>query len=109
MTDKTSPYQSLSSRLKFARQTAGLTQGQAARELGWHRPTISEIEAGRRKVKAEEITKLADLYGVSSTWLIGEEATGEISDKVMLAARELSKLGAEDLDRVLKIVRTLRA
>ena len=33
-------------RLRLAREQAGLSQGQVARLLGKHRPTISEIEAG---------------------------------------------------------------
>ena len=40
-------------RLRMAREMAGLSQGQVAKELGWHRPTVSEIEAGRRRVSAE--------------------------------------------------------
>ena len=34
----------IASRLKLAREMAGLTQGQVASRLGWHRPTVSEIE-----------------------------------------------------------------
>ena len=37
-------------RLRMARETAGLSQGQVAKRLKMHRPTISEIEAGRRRV-----------------------------------------------------------
>ncbi len=78
-----------------------------ARALGMQRPTISEIEAGRRRVQAEELPRFADLYHVSVAWLVGESATGE-SAKVELAARELSKLKSEDLDRVLKLLSSLR-
>ena len=56
--------QDIASRLRLARQAAGLSQGQVAKHLGWHRPTVSEIEAGRRRVQAEELTLLAELYGV---------------------------------------------
>ena len=45
----------IAGRLRLARETAGLSQGQAAKRLGLHRPTVSEIEAGRRRVTAEEV------------------------------------------------------
>ena len=71
------------------------------------RPTISEIEAGRRRVSAEELTRLAELYDVSVSWLTKHES--EVPDPaVELAARELAKLKPEDLENVLHLLRTLR-
>ena len=58
-------------RLKLARKMAGLSQGQVARLMGLHRPSISEAEAGRRKVSAEELADFAVRYGVSVAWLGG--------------------------------------
>ncbi len=43
--------------------------------MGMHRPTISEMEAGNRKISAEELTKLADLYDTKIVWLLGEAPT----------------------------------
>ena len=101
----------IASRLRLSREMAGLTQGQVAKTLGWHRPTVSEIEAGRRRVSAEELATLAEIYGVNLPWIVGEEEeeAGLAADRVKLAARELSKLREEDLDRVLQLVQALRA
>ena len=52
-------------RLREARKVAGLSQGQVAKLLAMHRPTISEIEAGNRRVSAEELTKFAETYDVT--------------------------------------------
>ena len=100
----------IASRLRLSREMAGLTQGQVAKSLDWHRPTVSEIEAGRRRVSAEELTTLAEMYGVNVPWIVGEEdvESSEAADRVKLAARELSKLREEDLDRVLQLVQALR-
>ena len=99
----------IAERLKLARQQAGLSQGQVARLLGKHRPTISEIEAGRRRVSAEEVRDFADLYEVSASWLLGEEGDStELHDRVQLAARELAKLQPADLDRVLSLLGSMR-
>ncbi len=88
---------------------AGLTQAQVARRLGWHRPTMSEIEAGRRRVQAEELTILAELYGVRTTWILGDDKSDEVSEKASLAARELGKLKEEDLDSLLQLIQALKA
>jgi transcriptional regulator with XRE-family HTH domain len=93
----------------MARETSGLSQGQVAKRLEMHRPTISEIEAGRRKVSAEEIASFGDLYGVDANW-ITEGSTGSSAgtDKLMLAARKLSNLKDKDLDKLLGLLQMLR-
>lgn len=93
-------------RLKEARRLAGLSQQQVAILLNLHRPAISEIEAGRRKVTAEEIVILAELYQVEPSWLLGEgDNAFDISDsRLQLAARELQKLKPDDLQRLLNLL-----
>ena len=102
----------ISERIKIAREQAGLSQGQVAKLLDYHRPTISEIEAGRRKVTAEEISKFAKIFKVSVTWLSAAEADASDADsqkaKIELAARELSKINKNDLDTVLNLLASLR-
>jgi transcriptional regulator with XRE-family HTH domain len=94
----------------MAREAAGLTQGQVAKMLTVHRPTISEIEAGRRRVSADELIKLADIYGVSVDWITLERTaeSDPADDRIMLAARQLSKMKDEDLDRLMTLIRMLR-
>ena len=99
----------IANRLKLAREMSGLTQGQVAGQLGWHRPTVSEIEAGRRRVLAEELKTLSELYGVKVPWVIGEAEEDGISDRARLAARQLGKLSDEDLDRLLLLIRSLKS
>ncbi|MBI5668936.1 MAG: helix-turn-helix transcriptional regulator [Chloroflexi bacterium] len=100
----------MNSRLRLAREQAGLSQGQVAKMLGVHRPTISEIEAGRRKVSAEEIKEFSRIYDVGIEWLAGmDDQPDEFEDRVQLVARELSKLKPEDLERLRRILVTLRS
>ncbi|AVZ84666.1 helix-turn-helix domain-containing protein [Acinetobacter sp. WCHA45] len=100
----------LASRLKEARKAAGLTQGHVAKILNLHRPTISEIESGNRRVTSEELKAFADIYDVTVSWLIGEtEESLAIDDpRLQLAARELSKLKDDDLDRLLRLLASMR-
>jgi transcriptional regulator with XRE-family HTH domain len=99
----------IASRLKVARERAGLTQGQVASKLGLHRPSVSEVEAGRRSVSAEELATLSKLYKVSVDWLTSTEKPDTDRDRLELAARELSKLRKDDLDRLLELLTSLRA
>lgn len=93
-------------RLRTARERAGLSQAQTAKLMDMHRPTITEIEAGRRRVTADELTRLADLYGVSLAWLAGtRETEPDLSDPRLAAvARELQKLKPEDVERVMHFI-----
>jgi transcriptional regulator with XRE-family HTH domain len=110
MRNLSSKNSTLADRLRMARDMAGLSQAQVAEMLDLHRPAISEIEAGRRKVSADELTKLSKIYGISVSWLTQaeNEATDEYQDRVELAARELSKLQPADLERVLQLLSALR-
>lgn len=53
----------LGRRLTEARKSRGVTQEDAAKHIGCSRPTFIAIEKGTRLPKAEEIVKLASLYG----------------------------------------------
>ena len=102
----------IADRIKIAREQAGLSQGQVAKLFKYHRPTISEIEAGRRKVTAEELAKFSEIFKVSVTWLSAAKVDGsdlnKYAAKIELAARELSKIKKDDLDKVLNLLATLR-
>lgn len=95
--------QQMASRLRLARERAGLSQGQAAKLLEMHRPTVSEVEAGRRRVQAEELSRFASLYAVSVEWLLGREEAPD----VLVAARELERLKPDDREKVLDLIRSL--
>lgn len=100
----------IAARLREARKAAGLSQGQVAKLLQMHRPTISEIEAGNRRVSAEELAKFAETYDVTVAWLLAETAEQLETDdpRLQLAARELSKLKPDDLDRLLRLLASMR-
>ncbi|GAA4094674.1 helix-turn-helix transcriptional regulator [Zhongshania borealis] len=97
-------------RLRTARELSGLSQGQAAKRLNMHRPTISEIEAGRRNVRASEIALFGDLYGVDVAWIMdGESERPNTSDSILAAARELSSMSDSDLETLLNTIRMIKS
>jgi transcriptional regulator with XRE-family HTH domain len=99
----------IAGRLRTAREAAGLSQGQVAKILDLHRPTVTEIEAGRRKVSGEELTRFAALYRVGVEWLTGTpDETDAAEDRILLAARELSKMKDQDLDQLMSLLQMIR-
>jgi transcriptional regulator with XRE-family HTH domain len=110
MNKETEPRQHIAKRIREARTLAGLSQGQVAKMMGMHRPSISEIEAGNRRVSAEEVTRLADVFDVSTAYLLGNAPDKLSPDdpKLQLAARELAKLSPEALDGLLRALAVVR-
>jgi transcriptional regulator with XRE-family HTH domain len=99
----------LNDRLRTAREQAGLSQGQVARQLNKSRPTITQIESGKRRVTAGELAEFAKLYEVSMMWLSGtNEDDNETTSRVQLAARNLAQLRPQDLDKVLDLLHAMR-
>jgi transcriptional regulator with XRE-family HTH domain len=101
----------IAERLKEARKLAGLSQGHVAKLLGLHRPSVTEMEAGNRRVSANELARLAEIYDVNVVWLLGEapETLDAQDPRLELAARELSKLKPDDLERLLKLLAAMRS
>jgi Zn-dependent peptidase ImmA (M78 family)/transcriptional regulator with XRE-family HTH domain len=64
----------IAARLRAARESLGFTQTEVAKALGVHRPTISEIEAGRRTVTTEELYEFARIYVTPVSTLLSEVA-----------------------------------
>jgi Zn-dependent peptidase ImmA (M78 family) len=65
----------LGERLRVARSNAGLTQEEAARAVDAARTTLIAIEQGQRKIRIDELRKLAALYNVSINELLRKTAT----------------------------------
>ena len=74
--------------LRTVRRSRGLTQGDIAPTLGVSRSTVAQMENGKRAVKAEDIDRLAVLYGCSTNELMSStDPSGTPREDVVL--REL--------------------
>lgn len=62
----------IASRLREARETLGLTQGDVATAIGIQRTSVVDLEAGKRNVTGLELRRLSRLYRRSVAWLLGE-------------------------------------
>jgi Zn-dependent peptidase ImmA (M78 family) len=61
-------------RLRLARESAGIKQAEAAELIGAARTTVIAIEQGLRRVKIDELQKLAAAYGTSANTILRREA-----------------------------------
>ena len=63
--------QPLAENLRKARENRGLSQAAVAKKLGMSRSLVAQIELANRPMSADELTRFADLYGVSAVDLTG--------------------------------------
>lgn len=64
---------SLGEKIRKLREENGLTQEELARKLGIPRPSVSQIESGRREVTATELQKLSRILEISTDELLSED------------------------------------
>lgn len=85
--------QEIGRRLKLAREIAGVKQEDAADHIDVSRPTLISIEQGVRRVRIQELQKLANLYRTSVNALMRREA---VHTDLLPRFRKLQE--AEDTD-----------
>ena len=92
----------LGTRLKKAREYLGLTQEDVAKLMEVSRVIITNIEAGTRKVSAEELSKFSKIYG----WTMEELLEGEKKEKdIPMFARSFSELSKEDQEEIINLIK----
>ncbi|MGD9897227.1 MAG: helix-turn-helix domain-containing protein [Candidatus Methylacidiphilaceae bacterium] len=91
----------LGQRLRRSRESAGLSQSQAAKELGLPRPAVSQIEAGKRGVESLELVRLARLYGRPASWFL---EPGSLANPLEAVA-DLESFSKADQDVLSRFVR----
>ena len=61
-------------RLEDLKEKSGLTQTEIAKRIGIDRTAYSKIKNGTRKLSSSEAKKLANLFNVSTDYLLGESS-----------------------------------
>ena len=63
-------YEKLGRRIKKLREETNLSQEELSKKVGISRVSISQIEKGERKVSAEEISRISQIFNISSDILL---------------------------------------
>lgn len=88
----------LGSRILRAREAAGLSVGDCARNLGVKKTTIESWEADRSEPRAHHLVRVAGMLGVSPSWVLGgvgpAPSDTTISDEIKLIRQQLAQMKA---------------
>jgi transcriptional regulator with XRE-family HTH domain len=106
--DSDEAWRALGERLRRSREYLGLSQADVASALKLPRPSVTQIEAGRRKVSILELQQLARIYGQSLDYFIGKAP--EIPEDATTTAlfRTTRALTDGDRQQVLRFAQFLR-
>ena len=63
----------VSYRFRVAREKAGLSAAEVARRIGVSQPAVNQWDSGAKIPSVEMLCKLADLYCVSTDYLLGRD------------------------------------
>lgn len=91
-------------RLRIARDAARLTQAAAAEAIGAARTTIVALEQGKRRVRMDELQKLAATYGTSANALLRREA---VHIDMIPQFRKLVQTSADAVERAARLLNDL--
>ena len=107
--------------LSSLRRGAGMTQADLAERLGISKSAVSMYECGKREPDLDLLRKIADVFGVSESLLLGREALVNNDPELtaylqtlrdrpeMRALFRLSKTATrEDVETAMKVLEALR-
>ena len=89
-------------RLREYRKSLGLSQEYVAKQLSVSRTTITAIERGERKVRANELDLFANIYGVTVERILHDEV--EQDSDVKMFARAFSGLSDNDKKEIMNLI-----
>jgi transcriptional regulator with XRE-family HTH domain len=101
--------ETLSQRLREAREYLGLSQEFVADQLGIPRAAVSAIETAKRKVSSLELKKLAKLYRRPYDYFLGTDGDVSDAEESVVAAlyRTTKNLNQVDKEQLLKFAQFL--
>ncbi len=93
-------------KIREAREAAEKSQQELAGALGFESATaISLIESGERKVKAEDLEKIADFFARDIGFFFGKEG---VAQDIHVALSSDEKLNKQDREAILHFIKLAR-
>ena len=89
-------------KIKKLREQLKISQEYVAKYLGVSRSTVTQIENGNRRVLAEEIPKLCELFGVSSNAFFEEK---DLDQPATIFVLRFDKLDENDQAESINLIR----
>lgn len=90
-------------RIKNLREELGIDQKELAKRIGIDKGVMNRIELGSRPARDEELSKIADVFGVSVDYLLGRTDIRNYEENTIAAhtddrTQQLSEEGRKRLD-----------
>ncbi len=92
----------INKRIKNFRNQLHLSQEYVANYLGINRATYTQMENEKRKITAEDISKLSELFGVTADTLLNEN---NLSQPATVFARSFEKLDENDQAEIMNLIK----
>ncbi len=92
----------INERIKELRNQLHLSQDYVAKYLGVSRSTYTQMENGKRRMLADEVALLSNLFGVSTDSLLNNP---ELSQPATVFARSFEKLDQRDQEEIMNLIR----
>ena len=92
----------INERIKNFRNRLHLSQEYVANFLGINRATYTQMENGKRKITAEDISRLSELFGVTADALLNEN---KINQPSTVFARSFEKLDENDQAEIMNLIK----
>lgn len=102
-TKKENTYMNVNTRIKNLREEFNIDQKTLADKIGLNASVMNRIELGTRPVRDEELSKIADYFGVSVDYLLGRTNIRNYEENTIAAhtddrTQQLSEEGRKRLD-----------
>lgn len=92
----------INERIKNFRNQLHLSQEYVANFLGLNRATYTQMENGKRKITAEDISRLSELFGVTADAILSEN---QMSQPAAVFARSFEKLDENDQAEIMNLIK----
>ena len=89
-------------KLRDARLHIGITQEYIAKELGIPRTAVVQIENGKRKITADELASLCNIYGVSADFILSRES---VCSPFRMVAESFDSLPESDRREIASLIK----
>jgi|HigsolmetaAR206D_1030411.scaffolds.fasta_scaffold00003_36 transcriptional regulator with XRE-family HTH domain len=99
---------SFGKRLKYLRKKKGLTQKELSKILNVSESSISMYEREDREPSFETLKQIADFFGVSRAFLLGDPEPSQKNDEDLLAFFNLNDLDEDDIQYLKDTIEFLR-
>lgn len=70
----------IGNRMRIARQSKDLKQLAISERLNMSQANYSNIESGNQEIYISQLLEIANVLGVSASWLLGEDSIPDLTD-----------------------------